>query len=121
MRDFLTAHGATLETTQQIPLDAWENALPSLQLCTHEIIRLLGDGALLRQNVGEAIEVEGCTIPTGMYLVYPMFDIHHDPKRYPDPFKFDPSRPQPPSDLKGGIDFVGWGAGALLHLQVLIP
>jgi cytochrome P450 len=106
MDDFVASHGATPECMQDIPFQAWETALPTLEACISELIRVLGDAALLRQNYGGDFDIGGRTIPANSFLAYPMSDVHHDPSFYPNPMEFDPTR-VPHKDPH----FVGWGSG----------
>ena len=59
--------------------------------------------------------IDGKVIPTGALVAYPAADVHLDPALYPDPWKFDPERPQP----KGNLTYLGWGGGAFLALRLL--
>ncbi|KAJ7578343.1 cytochrome P450 [Mycena floridula] len=70
---------------------------------------LKGDGALLRQNLGDKVRVGERIIPSGHFLAYPMSDIHHNPLIHPNPGLFDPGRNLA---VEGqGITFIGFGAG----------
>ncbi|XP_077511624.1 cytochrome P450 3A24-like isoform X1 [Amblyomma americanum] len=40
----------------------------------------------------EEMTIMGRTIPAGSRLVFPVWNIHHDPKLWPHPEKFDPER-----------------------------
>lgn len=40
----------------------------------------------------EDCEVGPYTIPKGAIVQVPVWDIHHDPELWPDPWKFDPDR-----------------------------
>lgn len=86
-----------------IPLSAWERALPALDLCLHEVLRLYMNVPLVRRNGGEDAVVAGRTIARGDYVMYMMEDAHLDARAYPKPESFDPLR-----ERKG---FVAWGAG----------
>jgi cytochrome P450 len=115
MNDFLDDHGATPESLHSIPFQAWDSALPTLEACTSELIRIKGDGALLRRNIGGDFDVGGRTIPADSFLIYPISDFNHDPARFPDPKKFNPAR-APHKDP----NFVGWGTGKSHHYCVCV-
>ncbi|CAL1289776.1 unnamed protein product [Larinioides sclopetarius] len=44
---------------------------------------------------GEDHQVGSVTIPKGASVLAPVWDIHHDPEFWPDPWKFDPERFSP--------------------------
>ncbi|KAJ7249525.1 cytochrome P450 [Mycena haematopus] len=92
-----------------VPFEAWESALPSLEACMFELIRLKGDGALLRKNVGEDFLVDGRNIQSGRFVAYLMSDIHHNPLIHPNPDIYEPARK--PAASAQGITFIGFGAG----------
>ena len=54
----LDKYGATAETLDRIPFDAWETSFPSLDMMADEILRSQVRSVLLRQNIGEAFEVD---------------------------------------------------------------
>jgi len=58
--------------------------------------------------------IDGKVIPRGALVAYPGADVHLDPALYPDPWKFDPARPQP----KGNLTYLGWGGGACWRLRL---
>jgi sterol 14-demethylase len=70
-----------------------------------EAIRLSQGYVAFRRNVGPEMYIDGKAIPTGALVAYPAADVHLDPALYPDPWKFDPARPQP----KGNLTYLGWG------------
>jgi cytochrome P450 len=94
-----------------IPLSAWENETPVLDMLVREAVRLSQGFVSFRRNVGPEMYIDGKVIPTGALVAYPAADVHLDPTLYPDPWKFDPARPQP----KGNLTFLGWGAGTCLR------
>ena len=99
---------ATATALSSVPLSAWENETPVLDKLIHETIRISLPHTAMRQNVGPDIYIDGKVIPTGTLVVYPLADVHLNPTIYPDPWKFDPERPQP----KGNFTYLGWGGGA---------
>jgi sterol 14-demethylase len=103
-------HSLTTTTTalSSVPLSAWENETPVLDKLIHETLRIAQPHIAMRRNVGPDIYIDGKVIPTGTLVVYPLADVHLNPTIYPDPWKFDPERPQP----KGNLAYLGWGGGA---------
>ncbi|CAD0099993.1 unnamed protein product [Aureobasidium mustum] len=97
------------------PLEAWENELPTIDLCLRDSIRLNASGSMFRKNeTNKAVKVsDGTEIPPGAFAAYPMADVHLNPDVYPDPEKWDPSRylPEKAEDHKTKYGFIGWGAG----------
>ena len=98
-----------------IPLSAWENETPVLDMLIREAIRLSQAYVAFRRNVGPEMYIDGKVIPTGALVAYPAADVHLDPALYPDPWKFDPERPHP----KGNLTYLGWGGGAFFALRLL--
>lgn len=90
-----------------VPLDAWEKCTPVLDKVIWETLRIAQPHTAMRRNVGPDTYVDGTHIPSGAYVVYPFSDVHLNPQMYPDPWRFDPDRPQ--YDFKYG--YVGWGGG----------
>ncbi|GFT45369.1 cytochrome P450 3A41 [Nephila pilipes] len=46
----------------------------------------------ISRSCAEDHQVGSYTIPKGASVLAPVWDIHHDPKYWPDPWKFDPDR-----------------------------
>ncbi|KAI9507591.1 cytochrome P450 [Russula earlei] len=95
-----------------IPLAAWENETPVLDMLIHETLRIAQPHVAMRRNLGPETYIDGKVIPTGTLLVYPFASVHLDPALYPDPWKFDPARSQP----KDNLAYVGWGGGRVTCL-----
>jgi len=91
----------------QIPLDAWEGSTPVLDALIHETTRLAQPHTAMRKNMGPDMYIDGKLVPSGHYIVYPFSDVHLNEELYPDPWKFDPSRPRPDARFS----HVGWGGG----------
>jgi cytochrome P450 len=98
----------TIALLSSIPLAAWENETPVLDMLIHETLRIAQPHVAMRQNIGPDMYIDGKTIPTGSLVVYPFADVHLDQALYPDPWKFDPARPKP----TGNLTYLGWGGGA---------
>ena len=60
--------------------------------------------------MGPDMHIDGKLVPSGHYVVYPFSDVHLNEELYPDPWKFDPSRPRPDARFS----YVGWGGGTVL-------
>ncbi|KAH9057069.1 cytochrome P450 [Lactarius deliciosus] len=87
-----------------IPLTAWENETPVMDMLIRETLRIAQPHTAARRNVGPETYIDGKVIPTGTLVVYPFSDVHLNPALYPDPWRFDPTRPQLQAD-----SYVGWG------------
>ena len=100
-----------------IPLDAWENELPSIELIIRETIRTTVSFAALRRNVGKELRVEDAVIKPRDFLLYSLGRTHMDPEIYPEPTKFDPDRylEGRDEDRKQTYAYLGWGAGTYLN------
>lgn len=97
------------------PLEAWENELPTIDLCLRDSIRLNTAGSMFRKNeTTKAVTLaDGTKIPPGAFAAYPVADIHLNPKIYANPEEWDPSRylPDRAEDHKTNHAYIGWGAG----------
>ena len=68
---------------------------------------------------------DGVRIPEGTFIGLPMHAMHHDERKYVDPFKFDPNRFVPSPEYAAaaeknghrqqlamtGADYLTWGLG----------
>jgi cytochrome P450 len=99
-----------------VPLEAWEDEFPVIDMCLRDSIRLNLLGTAMRRNIsgrpiptGNGSEV----IPPGAFVTYATGDVHLDPEVYTDPYKWDPSRylPDRAEDKKKSHGFIGWGVG----------
>ncbi|KAI0258284.1 cytochrome P450 [Gloeopeniophorella convolvens] len=90
-----------------IPLVVWEEETPVLDSLVRETLRIAQPHVAMRRNVGPEAHIDGKSLPSGTFAIYPFADVHLDPRLYPDPWKFDPTRPQPKEDFA----YVGWGGG----------
>ncbi|KAF7974030.1 hypothetical protein HWV62_13553 [Athelia sp. TMB] len=93
-----------------IPISAWEDEMPVLELITRETLRLVNNGTMLRRNVLEDIEVSGKIIPRGAFMAYQMGDVHLNGEYYPDPLKWDPARFMS-GNAQSEAPYIGWGTG----------
>ncbi|KAF8260831.1 cytochrome P450 [Lactarius quietus] len=95
-----------------IPLSAWENEMPVMDMLIRETLRIAQPHTAMRRNVGPETYIDGKVIPTGTLVVYPFSNVHLNPAIYPDPWRFDPTRPHPESDF----GYLGWGGGRVTCL-----
>ncbi|KAJ7240448.1 cytochrome P450 [Mycena rebaudengoi] len=91
-----------------IPLEIWESQTPVLDAIIRETLRVAQPHTAMRRNLGPEVYINDKLIPSGAYIVYPFSDVHLDPGLYPEPWRFDPSRKEPP---KTDLAYVGWGVG----------
>ena len=75
-----------------IPLDAWEDELPSVDLIIRETLRISGSIAIFRRNIGKDIQAEDVTIKRGDFVIYSLADANLNPDIYANPMTFDPDR-----------------------------
>jgi len=75
-----------------IPLNAWEDELPYVDLVIHETLRFTISGAMLCRNLQKDIVVDGVTIKRGDFMAYQTFEPHMNPNIYSNPTSFDPDR-----------------------------
>lgn len=102
-----TCHSTVSENLAAIPLEAWESNTPVLDKIIRETLRVAQPHTAMRRNVGPETYLNGTRIPSGAYVVYPFSDVHLNEELYPNPWAFDPDRPDP--NLPFG--YVGWGGG----------
>ena len=96
-----------------IPLEAWEEELPSLEAIIRETLRISGSITFYRRNIAKDVQIGDATIRKGDIVVYPSGDANLNPDIYPNPMTFDPDRygPGREEDRKESIGYVAWGAG----------
>ena len=80
-----------LSKLSNIPPEAWEEEMPTLDLCLRETIRLVFSTVLLRKNInmGPGLHVQGKQVDSGGFLVYPPTEAHHNPDIFPEPFEYE--------------------------------
>ncbi|KAF8130469.1 cytochrome P450 [Mycena galopus ATCC 62051] len=101
-----------------VPLNAWEEEMPVLDLVIKETIRFTMTGTALRRNIGGDMAVGENVIRHGDFVAYSLGDAHFDGQIYPDPLSFDPARflneeerQEDELSSKVTFPFLGWGAG----------
>ena len=101
-----------------IPLNAWEDELPLLDLIIRETLRISGSFIVFRRNIGKDIQAGQATIKRGDFIIYSIADANLNPEIYTNPMMFDPGRygPGRKEDQKETFGFLGWGAG-MCHFE----
>lgn len=104
-----------------IPIDAWEDQMPTIDLVQRETLRIVVNGPLLRRNliegVGKIKVADAGEVPHGGFIAYPISDVHMNANIYTNPETFDPERFNPgrEEDKREPYAFLGWGAGESLQ------
>jgi cytochrome P450 len=85
---------STFDDVEEIVHGAKLSSCHFLKACVDEAMRLSPPvgGALPRQVLQGGINIDGEHIPEGMDVCVPHYTIHHNPKYYPEPFSYIPSR-----------------------------
>ena len=99
-----------------IPLNAWEEELPTLETIIRETLRISGSGTMLRRNIAKDIQIGDATIRRGDFLAYSSAEVNLNPDIYTNPMTFDPDRygPGREEDRKETFGYLAWGAGTHL-------
>ena len=97
-----------------IPVSAWDEEMPVLELIIRETIRIIVTGLILRRNLSEDMKFSGGLVKPGDFVAYSLADVHLNPEIYSQPYEFDPARftPGREEDKKGTFSYLAWGAGA---------
>ena len=89
-----------------------------MDMLIRETLRIAQPHMAMRRNVGPETYIDGKVIPTGTLVVYPFYNVHLNPALYPDPWRFDPTRPH---HLPADFAYVGWGGGENISLFRDLP
>ncbi|CAG9760260.1 unnamed protein product [Ceutorhynchus assimilis] len=63
-----------------------------LDMVFKEVLRCYCFVPFLARELHDDILVDGVLLPKGANVTINLYDLHHDPDHYPDPYKFDPDR-----------------------------
>ncbi|MFN8124315.1 MAG: cytochrome P450 [Thermoleophilia bacterium] len=93
--------------------DAWDGgpdpaALPFARAVFEETLRLHPPAWIVSRVAAAPLPVGGWTAPPGTVVIVSPYLMHRDPRRFPDPGRFDPDRPLPADGASG---FLPFGAG----------
>ncbi|KAK1070750.1 hypothetical protein LTR12_013769 [Friedmanniomyces endolithicus] len=108
---------ALKDRLMRVPIEAWENEFPLVDMCLKDSIRLQMSGTAFRKNVTDheiPINKSGTeVVPSGAYVAWHVGDIHYNPDIYTNPDEWDPARymPDRAEDKKEQYGFMGWGLG----------
>ena len=80
--------------------------LPELDRFVGEVLRLHPPLVTLMRHVRRDFEYKGCVIPAGDTIVISPYVAHRIPEAFPEPERFDPTRP-PPKSVFAAIPFGG--------------
>lgn len=98
--------GGRRPTAEDIPDLPWTTA------CFQEAMRCFAPVWVIPRTARTDDEIDGYRIPKGSTVIVPVNSVHHDPRWWPDPDDFDPSRFLP-ENAKGRHRFayLPFGAG----------
>jgi cytochrome P450 len=100
-----------------IPIAAWEDEMPTVELALRETIRLVVNFTSLRRNVPGGDKGGGGfrdeEVPSNGFMAYNLTDVHMNPNIYTHPEVFDPERFNPGREEDKGepYGYLGWGVG----------
>ncbi|XP_058814811.1 cytochrome P450 4C1-like [Topomyia yanbarensis] len=84
-----------------------------LDMVVKESLRLIPPVPLIGRMLLEDMEMNGAIIPAGTTISIKIYNIHRNPKVWPDPEKFDPERFSKANENKRGpYDFIPFSAGS---------
>ena len=86
-----------------------------MDMLIRETLRVAQPHAAMRRNLGPEMHIDGKVIPTGTLVMYPFADVHLNSVLYPDPWRFDPTRPH----LEADFAYVGFGGGKSLLVSLV--
>lgn len=66
--------------------------LPYLEMVFSEAMRLYPPAWTIARRTISDYQVDPYTIPAGATIIMSQYVVHHDPRWYPDPLRFDPER-----------------------------
>jgi cytochrome P450 len=86
--------------------------LPYTRMVLTEAIRLYPPAWALGRVALDDYEVGGYTVPKGSVIIISPYVVHHDPRLYTDPERFDPQRWTKAAEAKRPrFSFIAFGAG----------
>ncbi|KAH9516231.1 Cytochrome P450 4V2 [Dermatophagoides farinae] len=63
-----------------------------LEKCIKETLRIFPPVLFIARNIREEFQIKGQTLPIGTTVMVLFYQLHRDPKWFPNPEKFDPER-----------------------------
>lgn len=88
-------------------------ALPRTRMVVAEAMRLYPPSWGMGRRAVEDVAIDGHTLPSGSSAMVSQWVIHHDPRWFPDPFRFDPGRWDPGAvATRPRFSFFPFGAGS---------
>ncbi|XP_055596068.1 cytochrome P450 4C1-like [Uranotaenia lowii] len=101
-----------------------------LDMVVKESLRLVPPVPIVGRKLVEDLEMNGVTFPAGTTISIKIYNIHRNPKIWPDPEKFNPERFSKSNESKRGpYDYIPFSAGqrncigqryAMMELKVTI-
>lgn len=86
--------------------------LPYTEMVLSETMRVYPPAWALQRSVLNDCEIGGYFVPKGSMVLMSQYVMHHDPRYFPDPERFDPERwTQPARDSRPQFSYFPFGGG----------
>ncbi|XP_055540138.1 cytochrome P450 4d1-like [Wyeomyia smithii] len=100
------------QTTKQLT-NMQIQQLEYLDMVVKESLRLMPPVPFIGRSLVEDMEINGITIPAGTTITIKIYNIHRNPKVWPEPKKFDPERFSKSNEsTRGPYDYIPFSAGS---------
>ncbi|XP_058814828.1 cytochrome P450 4d1-like [Topomyia yanbarensis] len=87
--------------------------LEYLDMVVKESLRLIPPVPVIGRTLLEDLEMNGTIVPAGTSIAIKIYNIHRNPKIWPDPEKFDPERFSKSNESsRGRYDYIPFSAGS---------
>lgn len=96
----------------RVPSMADVSRLPYTEMVLSESMRLYPPAWALQRTARNDFEIGGYVIPKGSQVLMSQYVMHHDPRYFPEPERFDPERwTQPARDSRPQFSYFPFGGG----------
>lgn len=111
VREKFEAELAQFADKEKLSAEEYPKLIYTRQIIS-ESFRVFPPAWMISRQIMADIQLGGYTIPKGVMIVISQWAVHHNPKYWPDPFKFDPGRFAPElADTRHKFTFFPFGGG----------
>ncbi|XP_057380168.1 cytochrome P450 3A41-like [Daphnia carinata] len=106
-KEIIEKHKHFGEVNHEMILD-----FPYVDHVIHEVLRMCPPVIRVERGCNKEVTYKGIHIKKGMVVTVPAFPLHYNEEYYPDPYRFNPDRWAPDSDIKPNpYAFMPFGMG----------